>query len=265
MDFGGALQYLKDGKRVARTGWNGKGMWLKLQVPDAHSKMQRPYIYMSPADGLLVPWLASQTDMLADDWCVLGETYKVAGDTHDMTGTLGGLPQAPGPRAEDYSEKEKPRADASATEDAAGTLGGAPPANATIFRRVMVPKRGGGWEERNYPVGAPLPLGAFDPTLCHYCQERAAEGPFPGGPCRKCKKERGIYWEGPLLPFAPETFDAPDAPAAEDAEEIADKNVDILPTNMPPRGAVRLELVGGRDVWYDIQGNIILETDAPIV
>ena len=113
MDFGGALQYLKDGKRVARTGWNGKGMWLKLQVPDAHSKMQRPYIYMSPADGLLVPWLASQTDMLADDWCVLGETYKVAGDTHDMTGTLGGLPQAPGPRAEDYSEKEKPRAGAS--------------------------------------------------------------------------------------------------------------------------------------------------------
>lgn len=68
MNFGQAIEYLKAGKRVAREGWNGKGMWLELQRPDEHSKMQQPYIYMKPADDKLVPWLASQTDMLAEDW-----------------------------------------------------------------------------------------------------------------------------------------------------------------------------------------------------
>lgn len=67
-DFGWALRRLKNGESVQRSGWNGKGMWIALQVPDAHSKMQRPYIYLSDAQGLLVPWLASQTDVLADDW-----------------------------------------------------------------------------------------------------------------------------------------------------------------------------------------------------
>lgn len=67
-DFGLAIALCKQGKRVARSGWNGKGMWIALQVPDEHSKMRRPYLYMSDAQGLLVPWLASQTDMLADDW-----------------------------------------------------------------------------------------------------------------------------------------------------------------------------------------------------
>jgi hypothetical protein len=43
-------------------------MWLKLQEPDANSKMTRPYIYMSTVDQDLVPWVASQTDLLADDW-----------------------------------------------------------------------------------------------------------------------------------------------------------------------------------------------------
>lgn len=71
MNFGEALQALKKGERVARAGWNGRGMWLKLQVPDAHSKMTFPYIYLSTVTGDLVPWLASQTDMLADDWGVL--------------------------------------------------------------------------------------------------------------------------------------------------------------------------------------------------
>jgi hypothetical protein len=68
MDFGGALANLKLDRRVARSGWNGKGMWIKLQVPDAHSKMTLPYIFMFTAQGDLVPWLASQTDLLANDW-----------------------------------------------------------------------------------------------------------------------------------------------------------------------------------------------------
>lgn len=71
MTFGQAIEALRRGERTARKGWNGKNMWLALQVPDEHSKMQRPYIYMSDAQGLLVPWLASQTDMLAEDWEVV--------------------------------------------------------------------------------------------------------------------------------------------------------------------------------------------------
>lgn len=68
MNFGLALSFLKEGGAVTRDGWNGKGMWLRLQEPDAHSKMGRPYIYMSTVDGDLVPWVASQTDLLAEDW-----------------------------------------------------------------------------------------------------------------------------------------------------------------------------------------------------
>lgn len=70
-DFGWALDALRRGDAVARVGWNGKGMWLRLQRPDAHSKMTLPYIYMSTAQGDLVPWLASQTDVLADDWVLI--------------------------------------------------------------------------------------------------------------------------------------------------------------------------------------------------
>jgi len=68
MNFGQAIESLKAGKKVSRSGWNGKSMWLALQVPDEHSKMSLPYIYMFTADKKLVPWLASQTDMLAEDW-----------------------------------------------------------------------------------------------------------------------------------------------------------------------------------------------------
>lgn len=71
MDFGYALELLRNGECAARRGWNGQGMHIALQVPDAHSKMQRPYIYMKPVGGELVPWVASQTDLLSYDWeCV---------------------------------------------------------------------------------------------------------------------------------------------------------------------------------------------------
>jgi len=66
--FSQALKYLKEGRAVSRTGWNGKGMYLKLQVPDEHSKMQQPYIYINPVGGELVPWVASQPDLLEEDW-----------------------------------------------------------------------------------------------------------------------------------------------------------------------------------------------------
>lgn len=67
-DFGWALKKLLAGVHVSRLGWNGKGMWLALQVPDEHSKMQRPYIYIKTAQDRLVPWVASHGDLLADDW-----------------------------------------------------------------------------------------------------------------------------------------------------------------------------------------------------
>jgi hypothetical protein len=70
-DFGFALSQLKMGNKVARKGWNGKGMWLVLQVPDERSKMTRPYIYMSTVDAALVPWVASQTDLIDEDWFVV--------------------------------------------------------------------------------------------------------------------------------------------------------------------------------------------------
>lgn len=78
--FGSAIAALKAGGRVARDGWNGKGMWLILvpadawhtsvgpnaqTVPGAH---RLPWIAMKTADGGLVPWVASQTDVLAEDW-----------------------------------------------------------------------------------------------------------------------------------------------------------------------------------------------------
>jgi len=78
MDFSVALHRLKHGARVARKGWNGKGMWVQAQRPDAHSKMSLPYFYIEypeghPAypQGSRVPWLASQSDLFADDWVVV--------------------------------------------------------------------------------------------------------------------------------------------------------------------------------------------------
>jgi len=67
-NFATALSYLKAGGKSFREGWNGEGMHIALQRPDAHSKMSVPYIFMYTARGELVPWLASQTDILAEDW-----------------------------------------------------------------------------------------------------------------------------------------------------------------------------------------------------
>lgn len=73
LGIGDAIEAMRQGRRVARHGWNGKGMWLELQVPDAMSKMTKPYVFLNYGTGETstiqrVPWLASQTDLLADDW-----------------------------------------------------------------------------------------------------------------------------------------------------------------------------------------------------
>lgn len=66
--FGIALHLLKEGKRVSRAGWNGKHQWIELQEPDTMSKMTLPYLFIKTVQGDRVPWLASQTDLLAEDW-----------------------------------------------------------------------------------------------------------------------------------------------------------------------------------------------------
>ncbi len=86
MDFGQALEALKLGKKVSRDGWNGKGMFLFL-VPGSIFKVNRPpllgiypegtdikyhaHVDMKTATGEIVPWLCSQTDMLANDWGIV--------------------------------------------------------------------------------------------------------------------------------------------------------------------------------------------------
>lgn len=69
--FGWALDMLREGRMVTRRGWNGASQRLTLQVPDATSKMTLPYIYIKTVQGDLVPWVASQTDILAEDWQVV--------------------------------------------------------------------------------------------------------------------------------------------------------------------------------------------------
>lgn len=68
MTFGEALQLLKSGNSVARSGWNGPGQCIQMQVPDENSKMTLPYLYITTVQGDQVPWLASQTDLLKEDW-----------------------------------------------------------------------------------------------------------------------------------------------------------------------------------------------------
>jgi hypothetical protein len=88
MDFGDALAYLRAGRKVARSGWNGKGMFVYFVGPGRYPPATaaareiaadqpdglvpyRPYVAMKTVDGDVVPWLASQSDILADDWQIV--------------------------------------------------------------------------------------------------------------------------------------------------------------------------------------------------
>lgn len=95
MEFSEALIHIKMGNRVARTGWNGRGMFIFL-VPGSTFAVDRPpllgiypegtvikycaHIDMKTADGFVVPWLASQTDLLADDWQISPENFTLNDD-----------------------------------------------------------------------------------------------------------------------------------------------------------------------------------------
>lgn len=68
--FDWVLQELKkDHKsRYQRRGWNGKDMYISKHLVGHDEMMSQSYIYMKTADGNTVPWVASQTDILAEDW-----------------------------------------------------------------------------------------------------------------------------------------------------------------------------------------------------
>lgn len=89
LDFSDALRECKAGSRIQRAGWNGKNMYVVFQpgYPDGVAInantakatgieqgtvcVFRPYLMMRAADGTFVPWVASQSDLLADDWLVV--------------------------------------------------------------------------------------------------------------------------------------------------------------------------------------------------
>lgn len=84
LSFGDAVAALESGYKVARVGWNGKNMWLSYLDPynnhqftlhekDGAEGTYSPYIGMKTADNKYVPWLASQTDILAKDWVILSD------------------------------------------------------------------------------------------------------------------------------------------------------------------------------------------------
>lgn len=80
MDIGGAVSALREGRPVRRAGWNGRGMALFYAVDGVVSSpiageadgrldiVLQPHVVMRTVDGTFVPWLCSQTDLLADDW-----------------------------------------------------------------------------------------------------------------------------------------------------------------------------------------------------
>lgn len=78
MSFGLAIEATKKGQKIARTGWNGKGIF--VYIPADRGEMTNPYLAIDTyglqtdnpdAPRCIVPWLASQTDMLADDWMIV--------------------------------------------------------------------------------------------------------------------------------------------------------------------------------------------------
>lgn len=83
MTFGTALELLKTGKKISREGWNGKGQYLSLAsnisyvdsdgtiINGDHTTMGNKAIVFNGTSGIQVGWLASQADLLCEDWCIV--------------------------------------------------------------------------------------------------------------------------------------------------------------------------------------------------
>jgi len=72
MNFSNALEMLKQGYRLARQGWNNKGIWIEVQNPSANSKMTKPYLFMCK-NGDKFPCDLSCESIFGDDWFALPE------------------------------------------------------------------------------------------------------------------------------------------------------------------------------------------------
>lgn len=84
-DFGKAIQYLKEGKRLQRQGWNGKNQYIELAtnisykntnnetINAEHQAIGNKAIAFVGTSGVQLGWLASQADMLAEDWKIVEE------------------------------------------------------------------------------------------------------------------------------------------------------------------------------------------------
>lgn len=82
MDFGDAIKLLKDGKKLQRKGWNGKGQYIELArdisyrnnddeiINVLHNDIKSKAIAFVGTSGVQLGWLASQADMLAEDWII---------------------------------------------------------------------------------------------------------------------------------------------------------------------------------------------------
>jgi len=77
LSFGDAIAYMKLGHKVARKGWNGKGMFLELQTPTINSKMTVPYPFFTIPNceegTRCIPYASTIIDIMSDDWCVVNE------------------------------------------------------------------------------------------------------------------------------------------------------------------------------------------------
>ena len=83
MNFGQAIKALKEGKKVARTGWNGKNQYVELATSISyknangeiinceHEAIGNNALAFVGTSGVQMGWLASQADMLAEDWCIV--------------------------------------------------------------------------------------------------------------------------------------------------------------------------------------------------
>lgn len=94
MNFGLAIEAAKKGAKITRRGWNGKGMWVVYRtgypdgipcnkntadavgIPEGSLFKVRPYLQMKCVDGSFQMWLASQSDILADDWEIVGQAVE---------------------------------------------------------------------------------------------------------------------------------------------------------------------------------------------
>ena len=81
-DIGWAVEAMWNGHKVSREGWNGKNQYIAIQLPIMDNTMTKPYVYIKTIQGDRIPWLCSQSDLLAKDWFFLDREVSVVTVNH---------------------------------------------------------------------------------------------------------------------------------------------------------------------------------------